>query len=62
VILEALGTITARNTAVVRSRVEGPLLRILFREGQDVTAGDLLARSIPGPSRADRSGARTTGP
>lgn len=45
--LNALGTVTAFNTTMVRSRVTGELLRIHFREGQYVNAGDLLAEIDP---------------
>ncbi|MFC0712152.1 MdtA/MuxA family multidrug efflux RND transporter periplasmic adaptor subunit [Azorhizophilus paspali] len=41
--LKALGTVTAYNTVNVRSRVDGELIKVLFREGQQVKAGDLLA-------------------
>jgi len=41
--LKALGTATAYNTVSVRSRVDGELVKVLFREGQQVKAGDLLA-------------------
>ncbi|MFT4103976.1 MAG: MdtA/MuxA family multidrug efflux RND transporter periplasmic adaptor subunit, partial [Burkholderiaceae bacterium] len=40
---------TARNTATVRSRVDGLLTQILFREGQAVKAGDVLAQIDPRP-------------
>jgi len=49
VTIGALGTITARNTATVRSRVDGLLTQILFREGQTVKAGDVLAQIDPRP-------------
>lgn len=39
----ALGTISALQTAAVRSRVDGELLRVHFKEGQEVKAGQLLA-------------------
>ncbi|WP_298189420.1 MdtA/MuxA family multidrug efflux RND transporter periplasmic adaptor subunit [uncultured Pseudomonas sp.] len=41
--LKALGTVTAYNTVNVRSRVDGELVKLLFKDGQQVKAGDLLA-------------------
>jgi multidrug efflux system membrane fusion protein len=49
VYIDALGTVTPRNMVVVRSRVDGQLLSVAFREGQDVKAGDLLAQIDPRP-------------
>ena len=43
VILNGIGNISALNTAVVRTRVEGELKAIRFTEGQMVRAGALLA-------------------
>jgi len=53
--LFALGTVTPLNTAIVRARVDGPLTRIAFKEGQWVKAGDLLAEIDPYPFRAQVS-------
>jgi multidrug efflux system membrane fusion protein len=50
--LDGLGTVQAFNTVTVKSNVDGPLVEVLFREGQDVTAGDVLARIDPRPFQA----------
>ena len=47
--LKALGTVTSYNTVNVRSRVDGELVKVLFEEGQQVKAGDLLAVIDPRP-------------
>lgn len=49
VILSGLGTVTPLNSATVRSRVDGQLARVSFREGQNVQAGQLLAEIDPRP-------------
>ena len=41
--LDALGTVTPLATAKVRPQVSGVLEKVLFKEGQMVRAGDLLA-------------------
>jgi multidrug efflux system membrane fusion protein len=47
IILTALGTVTALNTATVRSQVTGLLVSVDFEEGQSVKKGDLLAQIDP---------------
>lgn len=47
VYLDAVGTTRALNTVTVRSQVDGKLLSVDFKEGQDVKRGDLLAQIDP---------------
>jgi membrane fusion protein, multidrug efflux system len=49
VYIDALGTVTPRNTVVVHSRVDGQLMSVGFREGQKVKTGDLVAQLDPRP-------------
>ena len=52
VYLDGLGTVQAFNTVNVRAMVDGPLIEVRFREGQEVKAGDVLARIDPRPFQA----------
>jgi multidrug efflux system membrane fusion protein len=45
--LEGLGTVQAFATVTVKPMVDGPLIEVRFKEGQDVHAGDVLARIDP---------------
>jgi membrane fusion protein, multidrug efflux system len=47
--LEGLGTVTAYKTVNVRSQVDGRLDRVLYREGQAVKRGEVLAEIDPRP-------------
>jgi multidrug efflux system membrane fusion protein len=49
VTLDALGTVTAAATATVRPQVSGILQKVLFKEGQMVKAGQVLAQIDPRP-------------
>lgn len=49
VMLEALGTVTPMVTATVRPQVSGVIKQVLYKEGQEVKAGQLLAVIDPAP-------------
>ena len=47
ILLEALGTVTPQATVKVRPQVSGVMEKVLFKEGQMVRAGELLATIDP---------------
>ena len=47
VLVSAIGTMNARATATVRAKVSGELLKLHFKEGDEVKAGQLLAEIDP---------------
>jgi multidrug efflux system membrane fusion protein len=49
VYLSGLGSVVAFNTANLKSRVDGQIMRVLVREGQTVNQGDLLIEIDPRP-------------
>lgn len=52
VILGALGTVQPLQAVTVRARVDGTLDKVLFKEGQFVKPGDVLAQLDPRPYQA----------
>jgi multidrug efflux system membrane fusion protein len=46
------GTVRALNSVVLKTRVDGTLDKVTFKEGQDVKAGDVLAQIDPRPFHA----------
>jgi multidrug efflux system membrane fusion protein len=44
---DGVGTVRALNTVTVRAQVEGKLVEVAFKEGQDVKRGQVLARIDP---------------
>jgi multidrug efflux system membrane fusion protein len=52
VVLEGLGNVVAYQTVTVKTQVDGRLDRVVFREGQAVRRGDVLAQIDPRPFQA----------
>jgi membrane fusion protein, multidrug efflux system len=48
----ALGTVQALNTVAIRAQVNGQIVSINFRQGQEVHRGDVLAKIDPAPFKA----------
>lgn len=62
VYLTGLGTVQGFNTVTVRTRVDGQINQIAFKEGQFVKEGDLIAQVDPRPFQAalDQANAKKT--
>jgi len=45
--LQAIGNVEAYSTVAVKSRVDGQIVEVLFREGQEVKKGQLILRIDP---------------
>ena len=52
IVLRAIVTVQANQTAAIRTRVDGTLEQVFFTEGQEVRHGDLLARIDARPYQA----------
>ncbi len=60
VYVEGLGTVQAFNRVVVKTRVDGPITKVLFREGQEVKANDPLFQIDSRPFEASLQQAQAT--
>ncbi len=58
--LSGLGTVQAFNSVLVKSRVDGQIIKINFTEGQNVRAGDVLVEIDAAPFQAVLAQAQAT--
>ena len=52
VYVRGIGTVQAFNMVTIKSRVDGQIMKVAFKEGQDVKAGDPLFQIDPRPFQA----------
>jgi membrane fusion protein, multidrug efflux system len=52
VYVRGIGTVQALNTAVIKTRVDGTIVKVAFQEGQEVKEGDPLFQIDPRPFQA----------
>jgi multidrug efflux system membrane fusion protein len=51
-VVRGIGTVQAYNMVVIKTRVDGAIVKVSFSEGQDVKAGDPLFQIDPRPFKA----------
>src|SRR5260370_22695930 len=51
-LVRGIGTVQAYNMVVIKTRVDGAIVKVAFSEGQDVKAGEPLFQIDPRPFRA----------
>ncbi len=59
--LQAIGNVEAYASVAVKSRVDGQILEVQFREGQEVKKGEILFRIDPRPFEAAPEAGRGAG-
>ena len=52
VLLSGIGTVQAYNMVLIKTRVDGQIVKVNFQEGQEVQAGDPLVEIDPRPYKA----------
>jgi membrane fusion protein, multidrug efflux system len=60
IFLSGLGAVQAFNSVLIKSRVDGQIIKINFTEGKDVRAGDILVEIDPAPFEATLAQAEAT--
>src|SRR5262249_12994938 len=60
VFLHGIGTVQAYNMVSIKSRADGQIVKIDFKEGQEVKEGDLLLQIDPRPYQAALAQAEAT--